>query len=115
VSSRMSQSLQTSTTLVIWAVVASAVVGASLMLAYRLLLLVATFGMLCDSCNSFDDLLNALGFWPFAVSLVIGAIVLIVWHRDRWPYKLAAPAMLAVAMVAAPSQMRWHWFWWLAF
>jgi nitrate reductase NapE component len=111
----MGRRLQTTITLAMWAIVASAAVGASLMFAYRSLMLIATVGMLCDSCNSFDDLLIALGLWPFAVILLIGAIVLIVWHRDRWPYKMAAPAMLAVAIAAAPSQMRWHWFWWLGF
>jgi hypothetical protein len=95
-----------------WGVVAAA--GSTLMLAYKLVLLIATFGMLCDSCNSSDDVLNVLGIYPVVVVYLIGAMVLIVWHRDRWPYKMAAPAMLAVAIASAPSQMRWHWFWWFA-
>jgi hypothetical protein len=103
-----------SITAILWAVVGSAFLGSFLFFGSRVAMLVVSFGMLCDSCNSGADLLQALGALPLGIIILIGAMVLIVWHVDRWPYKAAAPAILVVAMALAPADVRHHWFWWLA-
>ena len=108
----MSRSVQVSITIALWGIVGFAFVGSLLFCAYRIVMMIVTFGMLCDSCNSNWDLLHALGLLPLGIMLVVGAMVLIVWHLDRWPYKMAAPAMLAVALFLAPPDVRHHWFWW---
>jgi hypothetical protein len=102
-----------SITTILWATVGLAFLGSFTFLAFRILMLIASMGMLCDSCGSQTDLLSILGVESAGLIMLIGAMVLIIWHVDRWPYKLAAPAMLAVALLSAPADTWHHWFWWL--
>ncbi len=99
-----------SITAILWAVMGSAFLGSFLFLGFRIATLVVTMGMSCDSCA---DPLQVFGALSVGLMMLVGAMVLIVWHVDRWPYKAAAPVMLAVAIGLAPSDIRYHWFWWL--
>jgi len=102
-----------SITAILWAVLGLAFLGSITFLAFRVLMLIASMGMLCDSCGNQTDLMHILGVESAGIIMLIGAMVLIIWHLDRWPYKLAAPAMLAVALLSAPADTWHHWFWWL--
>lgn len=102
-----------SLTTILWAAVGLAFLGSFTFVAFRVLMLIASMGMLCDSCGSQADLLRILGIESAGLITLIGVMVLIIWHLDQWPYKLAAPAMLAVALAFAPKDTWHHWFWWL--
>ncbi|WP_422009847.1 hypothetical protein [Reyranella sp.] len=102
-----------SITTILWATVGLAFLGSFTFLAFRILMLIASMGMLCDSCGNQTDLVRILGVQSAGLIMLIGAMVLIIWHVDRWPHKLAAPAMLAVALLSAPADTWHHWFWWL--
>ncbi len=109
----MNGALSRTITIALWAVVASALVSALLNVLLKILLYVVTLGMLCDGCSGLWDVAVALGLDSIAVMVAAGALALVVWHRDRWPYTLLAPAFLVGVLIVAPVPVRHHWFWWI--
>jgi len=105
--------LHRAVTLTMWAVVASAFLGAFLPFLTRMPILI----MFCDRCSSAPEVAALLvegGGLSILIILVAGGAALGIWHATRWPYVILGPLLLAGTIAGAGPGTLYDWFWWLS-
>jgi hypothetical protein len=99
-------------TVLMWAVILSALVGAAIPLVLSIPIAV----MFCDGCNGPGDMVHMLFAWrgiPVAIILGTGAVAMFVWHAARWPDVIMAPLILLGVIAGSAPDTIHQWYWWL--